>query len=150
MEAGGLSVTFVGLVTEDGKRLLLDFPDAFKAFYQQFAGHEVEIELRKRRTKRTLKQNAYLHAAIKPFADHCGYTVEELKLALLGECFGYHQVNGVTLPVKLHTSELSTQEFVEITELLIQRAAEQDVLILYPEEFKREKAKARKQAAKAA
>lgn len=140
-------MTFIGLITEDGKKLLLDYPDQFKAFYAQFAGHEVEVELRKRRTKRTLKQNAYLHAAIKPFADHCGYTVEELKLALLGECFGYHQVNGVTLPLKLHTAGLTTQEFVEITELLIQKAAEEGVLILYPEEWKRERKKAAKKAA---
>ncbi len=138
---------FVGIVREDGSRLDFDFPSQYRAFITTLAGEEVEIDIRKKRTKRTLKQNAYLHAAIKPFADHCGYTVEELKLALLGECFGYHQVNGVTLPVKLHTSELNTQEFVEITELLIQRAAEQDVMILYPEEFKREK---RKQAARKA
>jgi len=127
----------VGVVTEDGKKLILDYPDQFKAEYAHYAGHEVELEVRKRRTKRTLKQNAYLHAAIKPFADHCGYTVEELKLALLGECFGYHQVKGVTLPIKLHTADLSTKEFCDITELLIQKAAEEHVLILLPEEFKR-------------
>jgi hypothetical protein len=131
----------VGLVTEDGKKLMLDYPDQFKAEYAHFAGYEVEVEIRKKRTKRSLKQNAFLHAAIKPFADHCGYTVEELKLALLGECFGYHQVNGVTLPVKLHTADLSTQEFCDITELLMQKAAEENILILAPDEFRREKKK---------
>jgi len=141
---------FIGLVREDGSRLDFDFPSQYRAFIQTLAGHEVEIEIRRKRTKRTVKQNAYLHAAIKPYADHLGYTVEELKLALLGECFGYHQVAGVTMPVKLHTSELSTQEFVEITELLIQKAAEDGVMILYPEEFKRERRKQERKAAKAA
>lgn len=141
---------FIGLVREDGSRLDFDFPSQYRAFIATLAGEEVEIEIRKKRTKRTLKQNAYLHAAIKPYADHLGYTVEELKLALLGECFGYHQVNGVTLPVKLHTAQLTTQEFVEITELLIQKAAEDDVLILYPDEFKAERKKQQRKAAKAA
>jgi hypothetical protein len=138
--------TFVGFVREDGSRLDFDFPSAYRAFIQRLAGEEVEIEIRKKRTKRTLKQNAYLHAAIAPFAEHLGYTVEELKLALLGECFGFHQVGGVTLPMKLHTSGLSTQEFVEITELLIQKAAEEGVMILYPEEFKAQKKKAARAA----
>lgn len=129
-------MTFIGLVRDDGSKLDFDYPSTYRAFIQTLAGEEVEIDIRKKRTKRTLKQNAYLHAAIKPYADHLGYTVEELKLALLGECFGYHQVRGVTLPLKLHTAELTTQEFVEITELLIQRAAEDGVLILYPDEFK--------------
>ena len=141
---------FIGLVRDDGSKLDFDYPSQYREFIQTLAGDEVEIEIRKKRAKRTLKQNAYLHAAIKPFADHCGYTVEELKLALLGECFGYHQVHGVTLPVKLHTSDLSTQEFVDITKLLIQRAAEQDVLILYPEEFKRQKRKQEKATLKKA
>lgn len=141
---------FVGLVREDGSRLDFDFPSQYRAFIQTLAGHEVEIEIRRKRTKRTVKQNAYLHAAIKPYADHLGYTVEELKLVLLGECFGYHQIKGVTMPVKLHTSELSTQEFVDITELLIQKAAEDGVMILYPEEFKRERRKQERKAARAA
>lgn len=143
-------MTFIGLITEDGKKLILDYPDQFKAFYAPFAGHEVEVEIRKRRTKRTLKQNAYLHAVIKPYADHLGYTVEELKLALLGECFGYHQVNGVTLPLKLHTADLTTQEFVDITELLIQKAAEDNLMLLYPEEFKKQQRKRERKTTKAA
>ncbi len=137
-------MTHIGLVTEDGRKLLLDFPAQFKQDYAQFAGHEVELELRKRRAKRTLKQNAYLHAAIKPFADHLGYLVPELKQALLCELYGYHTVAGQEVPNRMHTSDLNTQEFVELTELMIQRAAENNVLILYPDEFKA----ARKKAAK--
>lgn len=140
----------VGLVTEDGKRLILDYPDQFKAEYQQWAGHEVELEVRKRRTKRTLKQNAFLHAAIKPWADHLGYTVEELKLSLLGNVFGYHEVNGVTLPMKLHTSDLSTKEFGELTDYMIQKAAEDSILILLPDEFSKRKRKQDKSRTKAA
>lgn len=132
---------FIGTVRDDGSKLDLDFPSDYREFIKQFAGYEIEVDVRRRRSKRSLKQNAYLHAVIKPYADHLGYTVEELKLALLGECFGYHSVKGVQIPVKLHTSDLSTQEFVDLTELLIQKAAEDGVLILYPDEHKAGKRK---------
>ena len=135
------AAVFVGIVRPDGSRLDFDYPDAYRAFIGTLAGDEVEIEIRKKRAKRTLKQNAYLHAVIKPYADHLGYTVEELKLALLGECFGYHEVSGVALPLKLHTADLSTTEFVDITELLIQKAAEDGIILLYPDEFTRAKRK---------
>ena len=131
---------FYGFVDDTGT-LHWDFKSQVKAFISTFKGCEIEVEIRERRKKRSLDQNAYLHAAIKPYADHLGYTVEELKLALLGECFGYHEVKGVQLPIRLHTSKLTTKEFVDLTELMVQKAAEDGVLILYPDEYKAAKAK---------
>ena len=136
---------FIGVV-QNGK-LHLDWRKQFDAYLSQFEGHEVEVSVRKRKSKRSLKQSAFLHAAIKPWADELGYTVEELKLALLGECFGYHTVRGVSMPVKLHTSQLNTQEFCDLTELMMQKAAEDGVLILAPDEFRAANKKAAKRAA---
>lgn len=138
---------FVGVVTDDGKKLLLDYPQDFKTHYAQFAGDEVEVEVRKHRAKRSLKQNRWMHSFLRPLADHLGYTVEELKLVGMVAVFGTHAVMGQTVPVKAHTSQLTTQEMVDLCEWFVQVAAEHDLVILYPDEFKRARAKAAKHAA---
>lgn len=124
---------FIGVVTEDGKKLILDYPDQFKTFYSQFAGDEVEVTVRKRRSKRSLKQNAYFHAAIAPLAEDLGYTTEELKLDLLGNKFGWKELaDGNKVPLRLHTSELNTKDFADLMDYSIQIAAERGILILDP------------------
>jgi hypothetical protein len=95
-----------GMITEDGKQLLIDYPDQLKADYVHLAGHAIAIEIRKLRSKRSLKQNAWLHAAIKPLADHVGSKTEELKLDLLGLTFGWQDTpRGAKLPNIMHTSD---------------------------------------------
>lgn len=107
---------FIGTVREDGSRLDFDFPADYRNYIKQFAGHEVEIEIRKRRSKRSLRQNAWFHAFIVPFAEHLGYRVEELKLAGLIALFGTDVVMGFTVPKKPHTSQLNTEEFSDLCE----------------------------------
>lgn len=132
---------FIGTVDEQG-RVHADFPTQMQEFNRaHFAGHEVEIEIRKRRSKRSLKQNAAYHASIQPLAEFLGYTVEELKLAMLGGCFGWKTVNGVQLPERLHTSDLNTEEFSDLMAYTNQIAAEHDILILDPSQWKAEKRK---------
>lgn len=127
---------FIGTVDEDGK-VHPDYPSKMHAFNREyFAGHEVEIEIRKRRSKRSLKQNSAYHASIQPLAEHLGYTTEELKLAMLGGCFGWREIHGANIPIKLHTSELDTQQFSDLMAYTTRIAAEHDVLILDPSEWK--------------
>lgn len=142
---------FPAFVDEQG-RVSLDFPSKAHAFNREhFAGDEVFVEIYKRRSKRSLKQNAAYHAAIGPFAEHLGYTVEELKLAMLGGCFGWHDEGPLKgLPLRLHTSDLDTQQFADLMAHTMQIAAEHDVLILDPSQWKAEKRKRDKQAARAA
>jgi hypothetical protein len=143
-------VIFIGTVRDDGSKLDFDFPQDYRNWIKQFAGHEVEIEVRKRRSKRTLKQNAAYHAAIAPLAEHLGYQTEELKLAMLGGCFGWREVAGANLPIRLHTSDLNTKDFAQLMDYTLQIAAENDVLILDPSEWKAAKRKQQRKAAKAA
>lgn len=132
---------FPAYVNEDG-RIAFDFPSQAHAFNREhFADHEVFVEVYKRRSKRSLKQNAAYHAAIAPLAEHLGYTVEELKLAMLGGCFGWKNVSGVQLPERLHTSELNTEEFSDLMAYTNQIAAEHGILILDPSQWKAEKRK---------
>lgn len=140
--------TFIGLVTEDGKRLVLDYPEKLKQFLPAFAGHEVELSIRKRRSKRSLKQNSFLHAAIAPLAEHLGYTTEELKLAMLGGCFGWHDEGPLKgLPLRLHTSDLNTEQFSDLMAYTQRIAAEHDVLILDPSAWKAARRKQNRKAA---
>lgn len=139
---------FIGTVDENG-RVHFDFPSKAHAFNQEyFAGHEVEIEIRKRRSKRSLKQNAYLHAAIEPLAEKLGVTVAGLKLILLGEVFGWTNVLGRPYPERDHTSDLNTEEFSDVMAFAQQLAAEHGVLILDPSEYKAEKQKRERRGAR--
>jgi hypothetical protein len=143
---------FHGFAFPDG-RSTLDAPSLWREFVKQLAGadgNEFTITAHRRRKRRSLKQNAWLHAFLQQLAEHWGYTVEELKTVGLSEVFGTHVVMGVVMPIKPHTSELSTSEMCDLCEWFIQKAAEDDVLVLYPDEFKREKRKREKKAARAA
>lgn len=141
---------FIGTVRDDGSRLDFDYPTDYRAYIRQFAGYEVEVEIRKRRSKRSHRQNAWLHSFLGHFAEHLGYSLEEMKLIGLVAVFGTHEVMGYTVPKKPHTSQLNTEEFSDLCEWFVQKAAECDFVVLYPEEFRREKKRASKKAAKAA
>jgi len=132
---------FPAFIDGDG-RVRLDFPSQAHAFNREhFHETEVFVEVYKRRSKRSVKQNAAYHAAIGPLAEHLGYTVEELKLTMLGGCFGWKTVNGVQLPERLHTSDLNTEQFSDLMAYTNQIAAEAGVLILDPSEWKAAKRK---------
>jgi len=67
------------------------------------------------RAKRTLDQNAFLHAVpLRLIADHTGYSIEDIKEYLLGEAFGWEEYTILgkhqTRPVK-RSSELNVKEF---------------------------------------
>jgi len=141
-------VIFIGTVRDDGSKLDFDFPNDYRNFIRQFAGHEVEIEIRKRRSKRSLRQNAWFHSFIVPFAESLGETVPDLKLAGLVALFGTKQVHGCTVPEYAHTSDLNTEQFSDLCEWFVQEAARCGFVVLYPEEFKRQKKQQQKRAQK--
>lgn len=136
---------FIGVV-QDGT-LRLDWRKQFDAYLAQFEGHEVEVEVRKRRSKRSTRQNRWMHAFLTPLAEHTGSTVEELKLIGLIALWGTHEVMGYTVPVHAHTSELNTAEFSDLCAWYQQKAAEVGVLILDPDEYRAAKKKAAERAA---
>jgi hypothetical protein len=144
-------VIFRGVITEDGKYFLPDSKREWEALKQSLAGYEVDVELRKHRSKRSLDQNAFFHAAIAPLAEHLGYTTEELKLDLLGTKYGWHELkSGTKVPLRLHTSDLNTKDFAELMDHTIQIAAEEGILILDPSQWKAQKKRSAKTAAKVA
>jgi len=122
----------------DGGLLVLDRPRDYGRYLRMLKGQFVEVIVRKRRTQRSLDQNAYLHAVPIPIlAEHFGYTIPEMKLVLMGECFGWHpeKITGRDLPLKPSTSEMSVDECSRLIDWVIPWAAtNHDVLIPLPNE----------------
>ena len=137
---------FVGFVDEHGK-LTLDSPQAFKAFYSRMKGEEVEVEIRKRRTKRSDVQNRAFHACITPWAHEEGHNIEDLKRDILAAVFGELEVvNAITGEVKKvlaepHTSKLDTVKFSILMERTVELAAGCGVILQLPDEYLAEKRK---------
>ncbi len=116
---------FAGRVTDDGSRIDLEYPKAMKAHVKTLAGKRVTVTIVDVKSRRSLKQNAWLHgpalSAIEAqWSKVCevlgadiGYEQSEMKLVLLGEFFGYkwNAIAKKDVPVKAHTSELTTKEF---------------------------------------
>lgn len=141
---------FPAYVTDDG-HVKFDFPSQAHQFNREYlAGHEVYVEVYKRRGKRSIQQNRWLYAFLGPLAEKLGVTVEELKLIGLIALWGTRVVMGYRVPEKAHTSDLNTEEFSDLCAWYQQKAAEVGVLILDPQEWKAEKRKAARKAAKAA
>jgi hypothetical protein len=138
---------FPGYVTDQGMVTFDKKTEAHAFNREYFADCEVTIEIYKRRSKRSLDQNAWMHVAIKPLADKLGVTVTGLKLILMGETFGWTTILGRAYPIRDATSVLNTEEFSDVMAVAQQLAAEHGVLILDPSEHKREKRKQQRKAA---
>ena len=114
---------FHGHVTPAGHLALAPEEQIRRHHYLRFlAGHDVELVVRKRRTQRSLDQNAYLHAVPIPIlAEHFGNTIPEMKYALMGECWGWKRepATGHEIPVKPHTSAMTVEECTYFIDWLI-------------------------------
>lgn len=110
---------FTGKVDDDAVLMLTPTEAPQRRLHlKTLAGREVEIVIRKKRTQRSLDQNAYLHAV--PFqilGEYFGEDIETTKLLVLGECFGWHVTkHGHRLPIKPSTSGLTTEEGSQLIE----------------------------------
>lgn len=110
---------FHGRVSPEGRFELAEQERGLRqAYFKSLAGQSLEIVVRKERTKRSLDQNAYIHAVPFPiFADYWGEDISTTKLLLLGEKFGWRDLgDGKRIPLKPSTSDLSTDEMSEFIE----------------------------------
>jgi len=124
----------------ENHRLVLDEPLAFKTAMWRMKEGRVVIKVEVPASKRTLDQNAYLHAVPFPIlAEHFGDSVEGVKLDLMGEKWGWkpspldpHRM----VPVKPSTASMTIEECTEFIDWLIPWAAtEHGVLIPLPSEY---------------
>lgn len=110
---------FLGFV--ERSKLTLDDRPGFMDYMRTFEGREVEITIRKRRSQRSLDQNAYWWAVpVRILADHCGYSDEQMHYALMGACFGYTAgPTGSQIPNKPSSSHLTVEEFTRLIEWVL-------------------------------
>lgn len=66
---------FLGVVTEDGRKLVLDRPDEFKRAYAKYAADEVIVTVKRRPKNSTWEQFKYLRGVVVPdIAEASGVT----------------------------------------------------------------------------
>ena len=127
---------FEGVVNERGQ-LFLDARKDMDRWLRTLAGKVVEVVIRKKPSRRTVNQNAYLHAVPLPLlAEHFGMTIAEVKYSLMGEKWGWKKdpISGREVPVKPSTSEMTVDECTEFIEWLLDWApAEHGVSIPAPD-----------------
>jgi hypothetical protein len=97
------------------------------------------VTIEEYRKKRSLDQNAYIHAVpLKMMSDATGYTVEDIKTYLCGEFSGWteSEVFGrKRLKPNLHTSQMNTKQMAEFIEFLVWYGADKmGLTIPYPSE----------------
>lgn len=135
--------SFVGFVDINGK-LSIDRLDHFKAYCKHFAGNEVEVEVRKRRSRRGLKANAFYWAAVLPPIAHRleGWTVDEVHEAMKAKFLGREDLeHGLS---KIGSSaKLNVEEFAQYLDSIILWAAETLGVVIDVPEPKAQKQKAR-------
>src|SRR4029077_8476171 len=105
---------FHGAVSDGGMLSLEESErDLRLMHFQSLAGQRVEVVVRKGRAKRSQDQNAYIHAVPIPIlADHFGESISDMKLILMGECWGWRfdPLAGREIPIKAHTSDMTVEE----------------------------------------
>lgn len=114
---------FNGRVSKDGT-LVLDEQERSRRRQHllSLVDWDVELVIRKKRIKRSLDMNAYLHAVPFPIlADWFGDDIEGTKWSLMGECFGWTRckVTGRDVPLKPHTSDMTVEESKYFVDWLI-------------------------------
>lgn len=137
---------FIGVVS-DGK-VRLDYPKQFAAYSTRFEGDEIEVEIRKRRSRRSHDQNAYYWAVVIPLlASHTGYTHDEMHEALKAKFLGTEDMSHGLLRIG-STAKLNTLEFADLVDRVVLWAAESlGVVIPLPDKRWREQAAKKAQAA---
>lgn len=132
---------FKGMLDESGRFIPDDRP-AWNAHRHALSGYAVEVDMWKHRAKRSLQQNRWMHAFLRPLAEAAGETVPRIKLLGLVNVFGVDKIGDTFIPVKSSTTECNTEEMGDLCEWFVQYAAEHyGLMILYPDEFKAAKKK---------
>lgn len=154
---------FNGRVTPDGA-VIWDFPHVVAAYrrklFQQTGDGHITAQFYPLRTKRSDRQNRALWALLNAWCREAdqGWRPDDLKDAVMGIVFGHIEVTQpitgeiVKVLAKPHTSTLSVSEFCQVIEAILELAAtsEPSVFLESPEEYRKAKELAMKQAERAA
>ncbi len=122
----------------------------------KFAGQVIVGQFYPHRDKRSDRQSRGFHAMVSPWAKAEGHRIDDLKDDLLEAVFGtLDSVSLVTGEVRKvlaepHTSKLTVGQFSELIDRTLEIAAEQGVILVAPDEYRRAKEKERRRLERAA
>lgn len=122
----------------------------------KFAGQVIVGQFYPHREKRSDRQNRGFHAMVAPWAKAEGHRIDDLKDDLLEAVFGTLEVTSlVTGEVRQvlaepHTSKLTVGQFCELVDRTLEIAAEQGVILVAPDEYRRAKEKEQRRLERAA
>lgn len=153
--AGHADVPEWELLVDEAGRLTFAHPAQARAYLRgKFAGQTIVGQFYEHRQKRSGRQNRGFHVMVKPWALERGWPVEALKQFLLGKVFGWLELvdegSGEVIKVlaEPHTSKLTVGQFCELMDRTLELAAEDGVILVAPDEFRRARERqARKGAA---
>lgn len=142
-----------------GGKLDIDFPAQVKARVRALAG-ETGAAVRfwfvdAHEAKSRLQEKGF-HAMVSPWAKERGWRIDDLKHFLLKRIFGTHDfvdpITGEVFPVlaEPHTSKLTRRQYCDLIEGAMEIAAEDDYYLTAPDEYRKAKEAAAKQAAREA
>lgn len=135
----------------------IDFPPQVKAWVRQLAGTSgvaLEIIITQAGQQKSRLQEKGFHAMVSPWAKARGWRIDDLKHFLLKRIFGTHDfvdpTTGEVFQVlaEPHTSKLTRRQYSELIEGAMEIAAEDDVYLVAPDEYRKAKEAAMKQAAR--
>jgi len=117
---------------QEGKIKLENAP-RFHSLIASLAGEQIELILRKHKSRRSNSQNSWYWGCIVPLlAEHCGYDAEEMHEALKHKFLRIHDDS--ELPTVRSSAKLTTAEFTEYVEKCRRLGAELGVYIPNPGE----------------
>lgn len=105
-----------------------------ETYFNKLKEGRAKIELTKKKEKRTVRQNAYLHVCISLFAIEYGYTLEEAKTLLKRECnFMTYEKNGSKFLKR--TRDLDTEKLTHFIEWIRTYSSKNGYYIPTSEEY---------------
>ena len=120
---------FNGAINERG-HLTLDTPMEYGRWLGLLAGERVECIVRKRRSKRSDRANAFYWAAVvTPLAEHLGYEDDELHEVMAMRFLRIEDCPVTGVPRRKRTPKTDTAEFADYVERCIRLAAELGVVV---------------------
>lgn len=111
-----IELTYFGKVDCNGKLSISD-RKGFEKYLLQFADRNVTIDIKRKRAKRSLSQNAFFHSWCTLLADHLGYSLDEMKDILKFKFLKVEEINDMTGELMTYTkktSELNKMEFADV------------------------------------
>jgi hypothetical protein len=110
-----ISLTYFGSVDESGTLKIRD-RKGFDGYLKQFAGKEVSIDVKRKRSKRSDDQNRFFHSWVSLIAEHTGYSKDEMKDILKYKFLRIEEISdmtGETFVYTKNTSKLGKSEFAD-------------------------------------